>query len=85
MAYNYYLNHKFAYQLLCRFTIEFFRNLGDIENPLTSLGVKYRPLEIRATATAHVRVRFESETSYLFPLNMLVPFFAVCAVVSTDS
>ena len=24
MAYNYYLSHKFAYQLLCRFTIEFF-------------------------------------------------------------
>ena len=49
-----------------------FRNLGDIENPLTSLGVKYRPLKIRATATAHVRVSFESETSYLFPLNVLV-------------
>ena len=47
-----------------------FRNLGDIENPLPSLGVKYRPLKIRATTI--VRVRFESEKSYLFPLNMFV-------------
>ena len=49
-----------------------FGNLGDIENPLTSLGVKYQPLKIRATAIAHVRVSVESETSYLFPLNVLV-------------
>ena len=48
-----------------------FRNLGDIENPLTSLGVKYRPLKIRATANVRVRIWNKLSVSFEYACTFL--------------